>query len=54
MGRVKDFYHCNGCDTFLLDDRLDIGEIKTESTDDKIYYICPICKTKNETKKEAS
>ena len=50
MGRVKEFYTCTNCDTFLLDDRLDV-EIEQYSDEECFGYVCPICSTRNEKKK---
>lgn len=50
MGRIKEFFTCEGCDTFLLDDRLDV-EVERYETDECFGYVCPICGTRNEKKK---
>jgi RNase P subunit RPR2 len=52
MGKVKDFYTCKKCSTFV-DDKVRIKETKYE-----LSYKCPVCGTKNSfktktTKKES-
>ena len=45
MGAIKDFCTCKGCGSFMGDEK----KMVVEKTKDKceIYYICPICGTKN-------
>lgn len=47
MGRVKEFYHCAGCDELLIDVDVMVEENKQSGT---IGYNCPLCGTRNEQK----
>lgn len=43
MGALKDFYTCKKCSKLVME----FDPLVTVVKRDKIYYICPVCKTKN-------